>query len=45
VAADKSYQYYWVRRERSKAVPRISLVTVQTDEAGRVLAQRVVVSS
>ena len=45
VAADKSYQYYWMARHSGNSVSRISLVTVEADVAGRIIQQRVVVSS
>ena len=45
VATRKTYQYYWTTRHKVGRVRRISLVTVETDSAGRVIGQRVVVSS
>jgi len=45
VAAGKTYQYYWMTRQKDGGVRRISLVTVETDAAGQVISRRVVVSS
>ena len=45
VATGKTYQYYWMTRHKDGGVRRISLVTVETDEAGQVISRRVVVSS
>jgi len=45
VAARQTYQYYWVSRQTTDGVKRISMVTVQADSRGRVLGSRVVVSS
>ncbi len=45
VAARQTYQYYWISRQRTDRVKRISMVTVQADSRGRVLGSRVVVSS
>ncbi len=45
VAARQTYQYYWVSRQKTDRVTRISMVTVQADSRGRVLGSRVVVSS
>lgn len=44
-AARQTYQYYWVSRQKTDRVKRISMVTVQADSRGRVLGSRVVVSS